>query len=147
MSCEAGKVPSVAGNSRIVNGKSFFSRIPVCQSCPIGTYAEDIGSTTCQPCPKYHTTLTIGTPSLNDCIRKLVTTQVNIFHNYDEFNVIYKIVMIIYLYIITAQPLLLECAVTGSSGHVVVDCQTNRKIVSTMCSFDNGLNHTCMFIA
>ena len=74
-----GKVPSVAESSRIVNGKSFFSRLPVCQPCPIGTYAEDIGSTICQPCPNYHTTLTTGTPSLNGCIRKLMTTQVKFF--------------------------------------------------------------------
>ena len=87
-----GKVPSVAESSRIVNGKSFFSRLPVCQLCPIGSYAKDIGSTICQPCPKYHTTLTTGTPSRNSCICKLMTTHVKIYI-YDELkdNIILKL--------------------------------------------------------
>ena len=70
VSCEAGKFSAQTDRSRIVNGKGFSERIPVCQPCPLGTYAQEIGSSTCQSCPKYHSTLTTGASSTSDCIRK-----------------------------------------------------------------------------
>ena len=46
----------------------------------------------------------------------------------------------------TAQPLLIDCESSSSGGHVTVSCQTNRPPVTTMCSFDDGPQHKCVFL-
>jgi len=43
-------------------------------------------------------------------------------------------------------PLLLECTTDGSHTHVTIDCQSNRPPVTTMCSFDGGLEHQCKWL-
>ena len=42
VSCEPGKFSAQTDRSRIVNGKGFSERIPVCQPCPPGTYAQKL---------------------------------------------------------------------------------------------------------
>ena len=137
MSCEPGRFSGQTDRSRIVNGKGFSEKIPVCQPCPLNTYAEDIGSSVCQQCPKYHTTDMMGSSSIDDCIREFLTDPSSFllcqFLTYMCFH-------------ISAQNLLLECGVSGSGDHVVVDCQTNRLHLFTYCSFDGGPKHTCMFM-
>ena len=45
-----------------------------------------------------------------------------------------------------ADPLLLECATDGSRTHVTIDCRSNRPPVTTMCSFDGGVEHQCKWL-
>ena len=71
VSCEYGKFATQMDHSRIVNGKAFSESISVCEPCPLGTLAENIGSSTCQQCPKYHTTQVTGAASKDECIREL----------------------------------------------------------------------------
>ena len=73
MSCEPGRFSGQTDRSRIVNGKGFSEKVPVCQPCPLDTYAEKIGSSACSQCPKYHTTEMTGSSSISDCIREFNT--------------------------------------------------------------------------
>ncbi|CAI8020963.1 hypothetical protein GBAR_LOCUS12482, partial [Geodia barretti] len=68
LSCERGHFSSETERSRIVNGVSFSESVPVCERCPLDTYADALGSTTCSQCPKYHTTSLPGASSVNDCL-------------------------------------------------------------------------------
>jgi hypothetical protein len=68
LSCERGHFSSEIERSRIVNGVSFSESVPVCERCPLDTYADSLGSITCSQCPKYHTTSLPGASSVNDCL-------------------------------------------------------------------------------
>ena len=70
VSCERGAFSTETERSRIVNGMGFSENIPVCELCPLETYADEIGSTTCLPCPKYHSTVSTGASSVYECLRK-----------------------------------------------------------------------------
>ena len=70
VSCERGAFSIETERSRIVNGLGFTEDIPVCELCPLETYADEIGSTTCLPCPKYHSTVSTGASSVYECLRK-----------------------------------------------------------------------------
>lgn len=39
-----------------------------CRVCPIGTFADEIGSNECKPCPEHTTTKRSGSFSNNDCV-------------------------------------------------------------------------------
>ena len=66
--CEPGKYSEVIERSRIVLEEGTTERLSVCEPCPVGTFADEIGSSVCKECPKYHTTLTTGAASVKDCI-------------------------------------------------------------------------------
>ena len=68
--CEPGTYSEVTERSRISIGESLIERMSVCEPCSIGTYADEIGTSVCKDCPKYHTTLASGVSSVEDCIRK-----------------------------------------------------------------------------
>ena len=40
-------------------------------------------------------------------------------------------------------PLLLQCETGGSTTQVTIDCQVNRPLSGTFCSFDGGHQHKC----
>lgn len=40
-------------------------------------------------------------------------------------------------------PLLLLCETSGSTTQVTIDCQVNRPLSGTFCSFDGGYQHKC----
>ena len=71
VSCELGTFSTEIELSRIANGVGLSENVPVCDVCPLDTYAEDLGSTICSPCPKYHSTLSTATTSSNECIGEL----------------------------------------------------------------------------
>ena len=75
VSCERGAFSTETERSRIVNGLGFSENIPVCELCPLETYTDEIGSTTCLPCPKYHSTVSTGASSVSECLRKCVHVQ------------------------------------------------------------------------
>ena len=70
MSCERGQFSTEMEQSRIVNGIGFSENVPVCEACPLETYADKLGSVECLPCPKYHTTLSTGATSVEECLRE-----------------------------------------------------------------------------
>ena len=70
MSCERGQFSTEMERSRIVNGIGFSENVPVCEACPLETYADKLGSVECLPCPKYHTTLSTGATSVEECLRE-----------------------------------------------------------------------------
>ena len=70
MSCERGQFSTEMERSRIVNGIGFSENVPVCEACPLETYADKLGSVECLPCPKYHTTLSTGATSIGECLRE-----------------------------------------------------------------------------
>ena len=47
----------------------------------------------------------------------------------------------------SAQPLVLECSASTTSGHVTIDCKTNRRVQKTLCSFNDGVQHLCMYLS
>ena len=133
MSCERGHFSSETERSRIVNGVSFSESVPVCERCPLDTYADTLGSTTCSQCLKYHTTSLPGASSVDDCLRELIST----LHSCTQ---VYK-----YIFLVSpAQPLVLECQARTTSDHIDIDCKTNRPPQTTLCSFNGGLKHQCM---
>ena len=70
MSCEQGQFSTEAERSRIANGVGFSENVPVCEVCPLETYAHELGSTECLSCPKYHSTLSTGAASAEECLRE-----------------------------------------------------------------------------
>ena len=66
--CEPGTFSEVIERSRIIIEEAATEKLSICEPCPIGTYADEIGSSVCKECPKYHTTLTTGAASIEDCI-------------------------------------------------------------------------------
>ena len=67
VSCEKGHFSSETDRSRVVNGVGFSETVPVCEVCPLNSYADTVGSPVCSQCPKYHTTSFTGATSLQDC--------------------------------------------------------------------------------
>ena len=53
-----------------MNGVGFSETVPVCEVCPLNSYADTVGSPVCSQCPKYHTTSFTGATSLQDCSRE-----------------------------------------------------------------------------
>ena len=70
VSCERGMFSSEAELSRIVNGVGYSEIVPVCQPCPLDTYTDQLGTSVCLPCPKYHSTTSTGATSIQDCLGK-----------------------------------------------------------------------------
>ena len=132
MSCERGHFSSETERSRIVNGVGFSENVPVCERCPLDTYADVVGSSSCSQCPKYHTTTLTGASSLNECLRELLSQ-------------LKKFLKMLLCFMSPAQPLVLECEARTSSGHIDIDCKTNRPPQITLCSFNGGLKHQCMY--
>ena len=128
MSCEKGRFSTETEVSRIVNGVGYSQNVPVCQVCPLDTYTDQMGSSVCLSCPKYHTTTFTGATSIEDCLRKATT--------------ILDLKPICHIFV--AQPLVLECSSNITSGHVTISCKTNRPVQKTLCSFNDELQHFCM---
>ena len=53
-------------------------------------------------------------------------------------------VCVFLLLVSAAQQLVLECEARTTSGHIDIDCKTNRPPQTTLCSFNGGLKHQCM---
>lgn len=68
MSCEGGQFSNQIELSRIVNGVGFSENVPVCESCPLDTYAEGLGNEACLACPKYHSTNSTGAKFSEECV-------------------------------------------------------------------------------
>ena len=98
MSCERGHFSTEMERSRIVNGIGFSENVPVCEACPLETYADKLGSVECLPCPKYHTTLSTGATSVGECLREYTS----VLPWYGSENLMkycaYNINMYIYIY-------------------------------------------------
>ena len=98
VSCERGAFSTETERSRIVNGLGFSENIPVCELCPLETYTDEIGSTTCLPCPKYHSTVSTGASSVSECLRKyMCSIYATLFYHIVMFND-----LILYIYSTTS---------------------------------------------
>ena len=70
VSCERGQFSTETEHSQIVNGVGISENVPICQSCPMDTYADELGRSVCLPCPKYHSTISTGATTAKECLRK-----------------------------------------------------------------------------
>ncbi len=67
VSCEPGTFSSYREQSRVFGTEALTENVPFCQQCPEGTFEAGVGSSECTPCPEYHTTLSTGAVSVNEC--------------------------------------------------------------------------------
>ena len=56
----------------IGDGQYIEEVMPQCTQCPLSTYQANKGSTECERCPEYTSTLSGGTSSLNQCIGRSI---------------------------------------------------------------------------
>ena len=70
MSCGKGKHQAITEAARVFNGESYREKYQVCQLCPLNSYSESVGLSSCRSCPQHHRTSLIGSTSFNDCISK-----------------------------------------------------------------------------
>lgn len=70
VSCEKGQFTTERELNRIANGVGLSENVPVCEVCPLDTYADELGSSVCTACPKYHKTTSTGANSIEECLRK-----------------------------------------------------------------------------
>ena len=77
VSCFAGRYPAMTEGVRVFNGRSYKERYPTCQECPVGTFSDEIGMSSCRQCPIHHQTRFQGSSSKVDCFSKLVDCMEN----------------------------------------------------------------------
>ena len=114
---------------RVFNGRGYRERYSTCQACPIGTFSDEIGASSCHQCPIFHRTRFQGSSSGKDCFSECLVNVIT----YRRLPAFWS----------TVDPLLMECDSEGTGNEVTIDCQTNRPPASVLCSFDGGLVHQC----
>ena len=67
VSCAPGQYQATTEAVRVFDGESYKERYPVCRACPVGMFADQVGSSRCSSCPEYHQTRATGSTSAQNC--------------------------------------------------------------------------------
>ena len=70
VSCEPGSHTRYREQTRVFSGEALTEKIPLCVSCPIGSYEPRVGSSECMLCPEFYTTPFTGATTAQQCLGK-----------------------------------------------------------------------------